>query len=284
MVVTTQNSLQTNLALIDNRTFGLILWATVSKELTIWKRYKANLVSGFISMFVMAAVFGLLASVSEFRNLDLNAEQRFVFFMVGIILTVFTNSSLWAPVNSVTNDMYNGTLEFIHSTGASKWAYFLGTSIADGIIRLIYFIPLTAFLFIYSGTTPVFLGYALLIMILSIMAFLSLGVVFASLAVLWKQIGAITGIVGTFLQFFAGAYLPLISLPPFFQYFALLFPHTYVFDLARYYTMNGEWVTLFPVWLEWLLFGIYFVVIIWGTQKLLKRVEGRAQTNGLHLI
>ena len=253
---------------INTVTFFTIFRATVIKDLQIWKRYKANLISGFIQMIVMAAVFGLFANVTEFRNLNLTKDQQFVFFMVGIILTVFTSSSLWAPVNAVTNDMYNGTLEFIQSTGGSKWAYFLGTSVADGLIQLIYFIPLTTLLFFYSSTG--FLMYAVAIMTLSIVAFLCLGVVFASLTILYKQIGAITGLIGTFLQFFAGAYIPLIALPKPFHYFALLFPHTYVFDLARYYTMNGNWTTLFPVWLEWVLFSTYIVLILFTTHLLMR--------------
>jgi len=264
--------------------FYTVLLATIRKDLTIWKRYKANLLSGLVSMIVMALVFGLFANVSEFRGLGLTKNQQFIFFMVGIILTVFTNSSMWAPINTVQNDMYNGTLEYIHSTGGSKWAYFLGTSIADGIIRMIYFLPLTAILLYYSNTAFYFLGYALLIMSLSIIAFLSIGVVFASLAILYKQIGALTGIIATALQFFAGAYIPLIALPRGFQYAALLFPHTYVFDLTRYYTMNGNWPTLFPVWLEWILFACYFIIILLGTKVLLRKVEGKAEEAGLHLI
>jgi ABC-2 type transport system permease protein len=45
----------------------------------------------------------------------------------------------------------------------------------------------------------------------------------------------------------AGAYLPVTAFPKLVQYLAYPLPHTWGYDLIRYYSFEGQWQTLLPV-------------------------------------
>lgn len=261
-----------------------VIWATIIKELTIWKRYKANMLGGFIEVFMISAVFFIFASAISYRGLDLNADQRFIFFFVGIMVSLFSSSALWTPLNSVNRDLYNGTLEFIYSTPAQRLPYYVGTAVADAIKKFIYVIPMFLFLGFRTEMKAEQWIYASLAILLSVVVFVSLGVIIATTAVMYKQVGSIAGILGLFFDFFAGAYIPVILFPRVFQGFALIFPHAYAYDLVRYYAFDGQWQTLLPIWVEWLLLGMNFLIYVLLSRFFLKRVEKYAKKYGLHLI
>jgi ABC-2 type transport system permease protein len=160
----------------------------------------------------------------------------------------------------------------------------VGTTIADAIKKFIYVVPMFIFLGYRTEMRMEQWLYAGLAVLLSVVVFVSLGVIIATTAVMYKQVGSIAGILGLFFDFFAGAYIPVILFPKLFQGFALIFPHAYAYDLVRYYAFDGQWQTLLPIWLEWLLLGLNFLFYIMLSRLFLRKVEKYAKKNGLHLI
>ncbi|MHA2252022.1 MAG: ABC transporter permease [Candidatus Kariarchaeaceae archaeon] len=264
-----------------------VIKATVIKELTIRFRYKANLVGMFIEMIVFISMFGLFATAAQFRDLGLNQREMFIFFLVGILIMVFSDAALWIPMNAVKTDLYNGTLEFIYSNPSNRFAYFAGTVVAGAIFRQIFVIPMLIILLLVSGTSVLNMGSMILVLLLVTLVILSFGILIGMMTVLWKETESIAGILQIFFQFIAGGFFPVQSLPVFAQWIAYALPYTYGYDLMRYYAFggpSGSWVTYVPVWINWLALVGYAVLYYFITVYLLRRVENKSKKNGLHLI
>ena len=73
-------------------------------------------------------------------------------------------------------------------------------------------------------------------------------------------------------------------MPEFMQKIALIIPHTWAYDLIRYYSFDGEWQTILPVWQEWIILGLFAVFFIALSRLTIKRIERKAKESGLHLI
>ncbi len=262
--------------------------AAAVKNLQIARRYIPNLVSRFVETGMMMLFFLLMANAITFGGDGwqgiASGREMFIFFQGALLLLVFQGPTLWTPAFSVSQDLYNGTLEFLYSNPGSRYAYYVGSVVADVAIHLIVFLPFYGILVVYSKATPTNMVFILLTCLMVCVTLTAMGIMVALLALLWRQISSIVNILSMLFQFLAGAYLPLQSFPKALQYIAYLLPHTWGYDLIRYYSMRDTWQTILPPWQEWSLLVIYAVVYTALSRYLLKRTEQHAKKQGLHII
>ena len=262
--------------------------ATVVKGLQIARRYLPNLIGTFVELAIRVMFFLLLSSTisvqQETTGHELSGRDLFIFFQGSLLLFIFTRSTLWGPINAVTNDLYNGTLEYLYSSPGSRYAYYVGTVISDILISQVVFLPLYVFLAITSRAG---IGYMLMVLLVCILVLITLtafGVMIGILALLWRQVGSLAQVLGILFEFLGGAYLPVAAFPQPLQYLAYLLPYTWGFDLIRYYSFQGDWQTLLPVWQEWGFLIVYAILYTMISRYLLIRAEYQAKRSGLHII
>ncbi len=263
--------------------------ATVLKSLQVARRYLPNLVGSLANLGIRMVFFVLLANVvsmsgGQAQGLELTGHRLFIFFQGALLLFVFNGPTLWGPINAVTNDLYNGTLEFLYSNPCSRYAYYVGTVVAEVIINLIVFLPLYLFLILYSRATVASMLMILLACAIVLVALTAMGIMIALLALLWRQVGSVAQVMGILFEMLAGAYLPLSSFPHALQYLAYILPYTWGYDLIRYYSFQGQWRTILPVWQEWAVIAAYAVLYTLLSRYLLAKAERQAKVFGLHLI
>jgi ABC-2 type transport system permease protein len=263
--------------------------ATVVKELRIATRYVPNLIGSLVSMGLRMVFFMLLSGAISVEDAgsgggSLAGRDLFIFFQGALILMVFNGPTLWGPIHAVTNDLYNGTLEFLYSTPVSRYAYYVGTVMAKVLINMILFLPLYVFIVIYSQVDIANMLMILLACGTVLVALTAMGIMVALLALLWRQVGSITEILGILFEMLAGAYLPIHAFPKIVQYVAYLMPHTWGYDLVRYYSFQGEWQTILPVWQEWGIMVVYAIVFTLLSRYLLGKAETLAKKQGLSVI
>jgi ABC-2 type transport system permease protein len=267
-----------------------VVRSTAVKELRITRRYIPNLVGRFVEVGVRVGFFFLLSGIVSVNAADsplgkpITGSNLAIFFEGALLLFVLTPTALYAPVNAVTNDLYNGTMEYLFSCPSSRYAYFVGTVVASAAISSVVFAPLYLLLVLYSGSSLVNTLLILLvcgIVVLTVMAF---GVMIGVLAILWRQVESIGQVLGILFELLAGAYFPVAAYPVALQVVAGFLPYTWGYDLIRYYSFNRSWDTLLPVWLEWSLIGVYAVIYVALSRVLLRRAEALAKRRGLQLI
>jgi ABC-2 type transport system permease protein len=262
--------------------------ATVFKSLQVARRYLPNLAGNLLNLVVRMAFFVILANSVAMRGaqseLDMSGRNLFIFFQGALLLFVFNGPTLWGPINAVTNDLYNGTLEYLYSNPCSRYAYYVGTVLAEVIVNLVVFLPLYLFLIFYSQASLGNMAMVLLACIAVLVALTAMGIMVALLALLWRQVGSVAQVVGILFEMLAGAYLPISAFPHLLQVAAYLLPYTWGYDLIRYYSFEGKWQTILPVWQEWGVVILYAVVYTLLSRYLLGRAEQHAKKSGLHLI
>jgi ABC-2 type transport system permease protein len=266
-----------------------VMVSTTIKDLQIARRYLPNLIGTFVELAIRLAFFFLLASavtMDGHNNLgvDLSGRNMFIFFQGSLLLFVFIRSTLGGPLEAITNDLYNGTLEFLYSNPASRYAYYVGTVVAKVIVSSVVFLPLYFFLILYAEASAFHMIMVLLAGGVVLVALTALGIMIALLALLWRQVGALVTVLSILFEMLSGAYLPITAYPRAAQIVAYFLPYTWGYDLVRYYSFNGQWQPLLPVEQEWLILLTFAVVFTLLSRYLLARAEARAKRTGLNVI
>jgi len=259
--------------------------ATVHKELLIIRRYLPNLLGTLLQIGLRVGFFLFLSGIISYTGAySLAGKDLFIFIACSFLLFVFLSTVLWAPLNTVTQDLYNGTLEYLYTLPGSRYAYFVGTVLAGSLINMVFFVPLFLFLAFYSGTQVLYLLLVLLVCAVGLLTTIALGILISLLGLLWKQIYSIVGMLAMSFEFLAGAYAPISQYPLVVKYPAFLLPYTWGYDLIRYYMFEGKWVTICPLWTEWAIFGSMAVLYLAVSRWLLSRIGRRIKNSGLHLL
>jgi ABC-2 type transport system permease protein len=137
---------------------------------------------------------------------------------------------------------------------------------------------------VYAGTSLINTLLILLICATALVGLTAMGVMIALLALLWRQVNSIAQVLGMLFEFLAGAYMPVTTFPVGLQFLAYLLPYTWGYDLIRYYSFDGDWQTLRPVWQEWTILIFYALLYTLISRYLLRRAEIHAKRTGLNVI
>jgi ABC-2 type transport system permease protein len=266
--------------------FLQVVKAATLVNFNINKRYPAQIIGGLVQVFLFIVFFGFFASAVTFTTLGDN--DVFLFFLGGLLLVFFTDIALWTPVQAVTRDLYNGTMEALYfspATRTGRYGYYIGYIFGEAIITgFLLVIPMFTAIIIVSGAPFGDLTMILVASVVTIASLMAMGVLFSLMAILWKQVSGLTGLIGVVMQFLTGAFIPVQALPGPVQFIAYLMPQTYGMDLVRYYSFGGSWQTILPIELEWLMIGVYALIYTLVALYLLKKVEKFSKTKGLHLL
>ena len=263
--------------------------STTLKGLQISTRYLPNLFGSLVEMAVRAAFFLLMSnSISmggkETFGIDIRGQSLFIFFLGSLVLFVFTRSTLWGPINAVTNDLYNGTLEYLYSNPCSRYAYYVGTVLSEVAISQVVFIPLFLLLAIASQASWGNLVMMLLASVVVLVALTAMGIMIALLALVWRQVGSVASVLGILFEMLAGAYLPVSVFPAPLRALSYLLPYTWGYDLVRFYSFEGQWKTILPVQWEWAVIILFAVTFTLVSRFLLAKAENLAKRSGLNVI
>jgi ABC-2 type transport system permease protein len=270
--------------------FLTVVLAAWLKDLQIAGRYLPNLVGRLLDVGIRVLFFLLLSQLIQVKaessplGMAISGIDLMIFFQGALILLVFNTTALNAPVETVDRDLYNGTLEYLFSNAISRYAYFLGTVLASATVNVMIAAPLFALLVAYAEPNMGRMLLMLAVCALVLLANVAVGVLMASLALLWRQVGSLVVVLGILSEMLAGAYLPVTALPYWLQYVALVLPQTWGFDLIRAYSFGGRWQTLYPIWLEWLILAGSAALYTAAAVLLLRRAERLAKRSGLNLI
>lgn len=258
---------------------------TASKDIRIAMKYLPNFISLFIQLGVRIFFFILFASFATFSgDVELAGKTLFVFFVSSILIWFFTNDALNGSLWAITNDLYNGTLEYIYYLPLNRYAYFLGTVLARITINLIFFIPTLVFIAIYNNIPFINCLHIMGVCFLVCFALTNLGIWISSLGLMWKQAGAVVGILTQLFDFVAGAFMPVGEFPIIIRYSAYLLPHTWGYDLIRYYAIGDRWVTLESVPICYLAIIVIALVFLVMSILSIKKAERVCLKKGFSII
>ncbi len=212
------------------------------------KSYKLAFITQLLSIFISTAMFyflsRLLGTVGA-SYLQPYGGDYFSFVLIGIAFYSYLGVSMGSLADTIREGQQIGTLEALLVTQTE-----IPTIIVSSSLYSLFWATLKVALYLAVGVCffGVNLGEAnipgaLIILILTILSFGSLGIVSASFVMVLKRGDPVNWIVTSVSGLLGGLYYPVSVLPDWLQTVSYLLPVTYALDGMRYAVLQGHNLT-----------------------------------------
>lgn len=222
-------------------------WATAKRELLIRRRYPDWFVAMLLWPILMPTftVFAVQALAGpDNRGGKLFAElagttDYIGFVFIGIVMWTWLNTALWQVGATLRTEQRRGTLESNWVTPASRQAIMFGSGLTNMLSSLTTVAVSLAFCKMAWNIDLTFNPFLGLIFLLSTAAIYGIGLIFASLVLLVKELGSAVNFVRGMFMVFCGITYPISVMPHWMQSVANALPLTYSIRLIREVGLTG---------------------------------------------
>ncbi len=192
-----------------------------------------------VMFYFVAKLIGDAPTVQS--SLSRYGGEYFSFVLVGIAFSNFLSVGLGSFSTSIRGEQMMGTLEAMLVTptrlstvivSSSQWN-FAFTSIRVGVYLLL------GALFFGVDFSNASVLPALTALVLTVIAFSSLGIISASFIMIFKRGDPLAWLISTSSTLLGGVYYPVSILPHWLQVLSLFFPITYALDAIRLSLLQG---------------------------------------------
>jgi ABC-2 type transport system permease protein len=247
------------------------LWVRVKGEFREPEWIAADLVIPLLTLSAYVYLYKMLNAPSEFTG----------FVIIGGTMIAFWANVLWNMSAQFYWEKETGTLEIYLVAPISRMAILLGMALG-GIVNT----TLRAVVILLAGTfifqAPLVINEpltALLMFFLTITALYALGMLFASLFMLYgREAWHTASLLQEPVYFLSGSYFPIKSLPFFIQLLASFIPLTFGLDGIRRVIVQGEGIA--NIWLNLVALVIFIVVLFPLAKFALNYMENLGKKEG----
>ncbi|MFH1636724.1 MAG: ABC transporter permease, partial [Chloroflexota bacterium] len=218
--------------------------AFLKRDLRSEMSYRFSFFLQFFNVFFSVAVFYFVAQLlgeAATPYLEPYGGDYFSFVLIGIAFAGYFGVGLSSFSNSLRTAQTTGTLEAMLCTptrlsaiilSSSQWSYLMTT-----LRVIVYLLIGTVFLGVDIGQGN-YLA-AVLILVLTVISFSSLGIIAASFIMVLKRGDPVAWIFGTLSSLLGGVYYPLAVMPEWMQALSHLLPVTYALRAMRLALLQG---------------------------------------------
>ncbi len=267
------------------------LWSAflsmTKKQWIIMTRYPVALVTTFAQVFLIVLLFTLatiMFAPGGMRVANQGGATVGGLVMYGFVLFTFLSDTLWTIGYSIRWEQYEGTLESLYLTPASKIASLISRTIVTLIWTGANVLASIIFVQLIIGRLPFQnVGLAAYLLVLTLMGTFGMGFAFAAYTLLVKESAQSTA---NLLQFFflgfCAMFFPFSALPPVMLVVSRLIPLSYAVDAFRSTLMGFPrgYPELLPIDQEVVivtLFGLLMPIVgLW----LYRQVENKVRRDG----
>ncbi|MCB8965493.1 MAG: ABC transporter permease [Chloroflexota bacterium] len=214
--------------------------------------YRLGFLVSLSGIFFRAFIFYFLAQLVNDSAAPLLTDYNgdyFAFILIGIAFGSYFGTGLTGFTTALRQAQTTGTLESLMMTptpvpmiivGSAAWSYTYTT------FRVLVYLLIGVF-FLGLNLSQANYWAALVVLLLSIIAFASIGIMAASLIMVIKRGDPIAALFGNLANLVGGVYYPIEILPNWLQWLAKLLPITYALRAMRLALLNGAgWAVLAP--------------------------------------
>lgn len=220
------------------------MMAFVKRDFRIRLSYKTSFILEWISALTTVTTFYFVSKlVSQNATTYLLEYQTgyFPFVLIGLVFSGYLNTALQSFSSNIRNEQLLGTLEAMLVSPIKIWLIVIGVSLWDFI-----FTTITAIISLLFGVLvfKVDLSQAnllagLLILVMTVIAFSSIGIISAAFVIILKKGNPINWMIGTFTAFFGGVFFPFEMLPQSIRQVSYFLPMTYSLRGLRHAVLQG---------------------------------------------
>lgn len=230
---------------IPNRSDYRVTLAFLKKDWRTETSYRFSFILQVIGIFFSVTMFYFISQLfggAADPYLTRYGTDYFSFVLIGIAFSSYFGVGLSSFSNRIRQAQTTGTLEAMLTTPTKHTTIVLSASLWDYLITTFRVIIYLAIGVIFMGVTfrNANFGSALLVLILSIISFSSIGIIAASFIMVIKRGDPVTWIVSSLSSLLGGVYYPVSVLPEGLRWIAMLIPITYSLDAMRLALLQGE--------------------------------------------
>lgn len=223
--------------------FPLLMGAFLRRDFLTQISYRTAFLLSFVGIFFRAFVFFFISRfIGDTADGGLNqyGNDYFAFVLIGLALNPYFDLGLSGFARALRQAQTTGTLEAMIMTptpisflvvGSAVWSYTFVT------IQVGVYLMLGILLGVDLAQANILAAVAGLL--ISIVAFGSIGIMAASIIMVIKRGDPVTAIISNVAALVGGVYYPLDILPEWLQPFAQLVPLTHALRLMRRALLNG---------------------------------------------
>lgn len=225
--------------------------AFLSRDWRLQLSYRFAFFLQFFSVFFSVFVFyylSLLVGDSAAPYLDAYGGDYFAFVLIGLAFSGYFGVGLRSFANNLRDAQTTGTLEAMLLTPSRLSTIILASGLYDYgyvTVQVVAYLMLGALIFnVQLGGN---VAAAILILILTIIAMTSLGIIAASFIMVLKRGDPVTWIFNSVSLLLGGVYYPVEVMPGWLQLFSRLLPITYSLQAMRLALLSdASWSELLP--------------------------------------
>jgi len=255
------------------RRAGRKLVAFIIRDVRVETSYKFQFVWSFATVFFTVATFYFVAGlVDSNRSPDALGAYRgdyFAFVVIGVAIARYLDAALAGTTTAVRQAMNQGTLEIMFVSPTRPMTILVLSALWQFLFETVRvaFCLLVAGAFGFRLNRPDWWA-ASLTLLLTVPAFLSLGVLSASFLILLKRGDPLNWFAVSVASLLGGVLFPVNQLPGWLQNVAVLVPLTHALDAFRGALLLGRPVSqmggsLFPL----LLFSVVMLPTAWWVSR-----------------
>jgi ABC-2 type transport system permease protein len=248
-------------------------------------RLSGNREPSWVFFETLLPMLSVIAYLYIYRYLSAGSAEadRFVSFVVlGGAMVAFWLSMLWGIANHIFFEKQSGNLELYFVSPVSPMAMMLGMatgSLVSTALRASATIVVGVLIFgavFRVENVPL----ALLLMVVSLGALYCLGMMFASIFLVYgREAEHLTQSLQEPVFFAAGFYYPVLTLPFAVQVAGAIVPLTFALDAMRQLLIEGA-AGLLPLWVEAAALPLMLVGFAVGAHYSIKFMEAKAKRDG----
>jgi ABC-2 type transport system permease protein len=244
---------------------GKTLWAFFRRDALIHTSYKVGFFVDLVGVFFTAATYYFVSrlfgsAASPF--LQQYGGDYFAFVLIGVAFSAYQNVGLNSFSQSLRQEQFLNTLEPLLMTPVNTPRFLVGSSLWDFLyatVRVALYLILGAVFFGFR-MTDARVGPALAVLVLTLFAFMGLGVFAASFIMRFKRGNPVTWFMEAASNLLGGVFFPLTALPLGLQKTALFIPMTHALEGLRKTLLTGAgWKEVTPQLMALSL----FIAVMW---------------------
>ncbi len=219
------------------------LWNFLKKDFRIETTYKANFLLNIVGIFIAVMMFFFIAKLVPGNAVSDYGGDYFSFVLIGIALSSFISVGVFTFSRMIRIMQLTGTLETILATPTKLPVILFGSTIWSFIMTVIN----VAFYFVFGifvfdmkiNAGIIGIAIAVLILVLAIICFSSIGIIAAGLILIFKKGESLIGTTNKLFDLLGGMLFPIELLPFGIRVVSYMLPITYALRSLRHVLIQG---------------------------------------------
>ena len=219
-------------------------WVFIKRDFTLATSYKFSFFLQIFGIFFSVLTFYFIARMfgdAAVPYLEPYGGDYFSFVLIGIAFSNYLWAGLGSFSGSIRNEQMMGTLEAMLVTPTRISLIITASALWNFIFtsfKVLIYLLMGVFLFgVDMGNANLFA--TLIILVLTILCFSSLGIISASFIMVLKQGDPVNWVFNTMSGLLGGVFYPITVLPSWLQNFSHVLPITYSLRAMRHALLQG---------------------------------------------